>query len=416
MPLRLPYSMSGRKVLMLTSTIPRWPHDSTPRFILDLAVNLSKLGWQINVIAPGCRGARAVEDLEGVTIHRFSYMAPPSLQTLCYDGGIMPNVRANPARTALVPPFFAAAIIATRRLIRRFKPALVHAHWIVPMGLVATLAIPRSIPLVITVHGSDALDLRGSILARLKSRVLARADIVTCNGSKTEQAVALLAPPGKHIVRIPMGTEQPEPGTTHGIALPENRFTVLFAGRLFSGKGLDDLLEALVAFNTKERPFLLVVGTGPEERRLKRHALDLGIEADVAFLGGLEHARLLALMRDVKVVVVPTRSTELIEGQGLVIAEAMLAETPVIATFGGGAEDQVRDGKTGLLVPPANPAAIQTALLKLMEHPVWARKVGEAARIYARENLTWQVSARAFAALYQQSVLPCHSRERFYGK
>src|SRR5262245_33496620 len=200
--------MSGRKVLMLTSTLPRWSDDSTPRFVLDLAVNLSKLGWQIDVIAPACQGARAVEDLEGVTVHRFSYMVPPSLQTLCYEGGIMPNIRANPAKAALVPPFLSAAFIAARRPIRALKPTLVHAHWMVPMGLVATLAAPHSIPLIVTVHGSDALDLRGGILDRLKSIVLARADIITCNGFKTEQAITRLVPPGKRIVRIPMGAKE----------------------------------------------------------------------------------------------------------------------------------------------------------------------------------------------------------------
>src|SRR5262245_59459721 len=92
---------AGRKVLMLTSTLPRWSDDATPRFVLDLAVNLSKLGWQINIMAPRCQGARAIEVLEGIRAHRFSYMVPPSLQTLCYDGGIMPNIRANPARVTL---------------------------------------------------------------------------------------------------------------------------------------------------------------------------------------------------------------------------------------------------------------------------------------------------------------------------
>ena len=395
--------MTDRKILMLTSTLPRWPHDSTRRFVLDLAINLSDLGYQIDVIAPGCQGARAIEDLEGVTVHRFSYMVPLSLQKLCYDGGIMPNIRANPAKVALVPPFFAAAIIATRRLIRQVKPALLHAHWIVPMGLVATVAAPCSIPLVVTVHGSDALDLRGGILDPLKARVLSRANIITCNGSKTEQAIARLVPPGKRIVRIPMGAGQAEPGIMHGIALQEHRFTILFAGRLFRGKGLDDLLEALAAFSPGERPFLLIAGTGPDEGRLKARALKLGLRTDVAFLGGLGHARLLALMQDVKVVVAPTRSTEWIEAQGLVIAEAMFAGTPVIATSGGGAEDHVRDGKTGLLVPPADPAAIQTALSQLLSNPTRAYEIGEGGRTYARENLTWQASARAFAVLYNQA-------------
>lgn len=392
----------GNNVLMLTSTLPRWRGDSTPGFVLDLAANLVELGWPIDLLAPGCMGAASVERMEGTTIHRFPYMIPSSMQTLCYDGGIMPNIRSNRGKSVLVPPFIVSAIIATRRLISRLKPALIHAHWIVPMGFVAALAAPRSIPLAVTNHGSDVLDLGGSILNRLKSRVLARADIITCNGSITEAAVANLVPPGTRITRIPMGAKSADSGTDHGFSLPENRFIILFAGRLFRGKGLDDLLDAMAEFGSGMRPFLLVAGTGPDEARFKMRADDLGLAADIGFLGGLDHTRLLALMQDVNAVVVPTRNTEWIEAQGLVIAEAMLAGAPTIATLSGGAEDHVQDSKTGLLVAPGDPAAIRSALARLIDDRPAARAIGQAGRQYALENLTCKASAQAFHELYSQ--------------
>lgn len=394
---------SKNNVLMLTSTLPRWKGDSTPRFVLDLAATLAEFGWRIDLLAPGYKGAAGVEAMEGTTVHRFPYVIPSSMQTLCYSGGIMPNVRSNPAKSVLVPPFLASAFIATRRLISRLKPVLIHAHWTVPMGLVAALVAPRATPVAVTVHGSDVLDLGGSILNRLKSRVLARADIITCNGSITEAAVVKLLPPGKRIMRIPMGARIAQPGTAHGVSMPAGRFIILFAGRLFRGKGLDDLLDAIADFGSGTRPFLLVAGTGPEETRFKRRAESLELASDIAFLGGLDHSRLLALMQDVNAVVVPTRNTEWIEAQGLVIAESMLAGVPTIATLSGGAEDHVQDGKTGLLVPPRDPVAIRSALTSFIEDPSAARAIGDAGRHYALGNLTWKASARAFDTLYYQA-------------
>ena len=385
---------------MLTSTLPRWPGDSTPRFVLDVAVGLAKLGWDIEALAPGCAEARSQDEIDGVAIRRFAYAWPESLQTLCYGGGILPNVRAKRARLALVPGFMAAAIAATRRRLSAHKPDLVHAHWIVPMGLVAALAVPSGVPLVLTVHGSDVLDMNGGVMDAVRRRVLARAN-VTCNGSRTEAAITPLLASGKRVVRIPMGARGPEASDAHGLALPQDRFKVAFAGRLFRGKGLDDVLDAVASFAPGERPVLFVAGTGPEADRFAARAASLGIAADVRFLGGMTHGPLLALLRDVDAVVVPTRNTEWIEAQGLVVAEAMFAGTPVIATTGGGAEDHVEDGRTGLLVPPADPAAIHDALARLMAEPERARAMAKAAQAYARDHLSWPASAQAFDSVYR---------------
>jgi glycosyltransferase involved in cell wall biosynthesis len=112
-------------------------------------------------------------------------------------------------------------------------------------------------------------------------------------------------------------------------------------------------------------------------------------------------------MTDVNVVVMPTRTNEWVEAQGLVIAEAMLAGTPVIGTTGGGAEDHIVHETTGLLVPPAAPAAISSALGHLMSRRDRARQMAEAASAYAEKTLTWDSTARAFDGVYR-SLSPPH--------
>ena len=387
---------------MPTSTLPRWSGDSTPRFVLDLAAQVRATGVGVRVLAPAFPGAASTEQLDSVDIERFSYALPAGLQTLCYDGGMLPNLRAHPLRWGLVPGFMAAALLAVRRAIHRWQPDIVHAHWVLPMGLVAVLAAPRHVPVVVTVHGSDVLDLQGGALERLKAFVLSRASLVTCNGSIPRAALAQLGVPEAKIRQIPMGAAAPAADATHGLALPADRFKLLFAGRLFRGKGLDDLLAALALLDEADRPLLLVAGTGPEEARFRAAARELGIGDPVRFLGGLEHGRLLALMRAVDAVVVPTRNTEWIEAQGLVVAEAMLAGTPVIATRGGGPEDHIRDGVNGLLVPPVDPRALATAIDRVRQNPARATAMAEAGHRYAADHLSWSACAQAFAEVYGQ--------------
>jgi hypothetical protein len=84
--------MTGRTVLTLTSTLPRWQGDPTPCFVLDVAAGLAKLGWD-EALAPGYAGAAARDEIDGVAIHRFCYGWPASLQLLCYGGGMLPNLR-----------------------------------------------------------------------------------------------------------------------------------------------------------------------------------------------------------------------------------------------------------------------------------------------------------------------------------
>jgi len=343
-----------------------------------------------------------MEVLEGVAVHRFTYAVPAGLQALCYGGGILPNIRANPLKVALVPSFMGAALSVSRRLVARLKPDIVHAHWIVPMGLIGAAAVPRATPFVLTVHGSDALDLKGGMLSRLKKSVLKRADAITCNGSRTEAAVSALTGSSNKITRIPMGASSLIADVGHELELDPKRFHVLFAGRLFRGKGLDDLLDALAGFEPALRPRLLVVGTGPEAESSKAKAIALNIATDVDFLGGIEHRRLLALMADVDAVVMPTRTNEWVEAQGLVAVEAMVAGTPVIATTGGGAEDHIVHEVSGLLVPPASPSAIAAALRHLIAQPGRARQMAATASEYAETALSWDSSARAFDRVYRE--------------
>src|SRR4051812_924330 len=83
-----------KKVLVLASTFPRWKNDTTPPFVFELEKRLIK-DFDINVIAPHYPGAKKYEVIENLKIYRFQYFWPAKFQKLCYDGGILPNLKKN---------------------------------------------------------------------------------------------------------------------------------------------------------------------------------------------------------------------------------------------------------------------------------------------------------------------------------
>jgi len=92
------------------------------------------------------------------------------------------------------------------------------------------------------------------------------------------------------------------------------------------------------------------------------------------------------------------------EPLGIVNLEAMACETAVVASAVGGIPEVVEDGVTGLLVPPADPEALATAVNELVADPERARQMGVAGRRRAVEQFSWRAVAERTAELYEQLV------------
>ena len=125
-------------ILVLTSTYSRWKNDTEPKFVDYLCQSLAKENT-VHVIAPHARNAATEELLDGIKVFRFRYFLEP-WQTLAYDGGILPNLKEKPLRFLLIPFFLASQWLLAVRLLRRHHYDIIHAHWIIPQGLVAILA------------------------------------------------------------------------------------------------------------------------------------------------------------------------------------------------------------------------------------------------------------------------------------
>jgi glycosyltransferase involved in cell wall biosynthesis len=140
----------------------------------------------------------------------------------------------------------------------------------------------------------------------------------------------------------------------------------------------------------------VLVGDGGERAALERLAAELALDGRLAFTGWSEEAR--AQLASFDVFVLPSRY----EGFPLAVVEAMMAGLPVVASDVGSVREAVRDGATGLLVPPNDPGALAAAVGRLLADPGRAREMGRAGRRLALERYTAAAMARSFECLYDE--------------
>lgn len=382
------------KVLFLTHSYPRRSGDAPGSFILRLARALADEGAHVHVLAPAGSGAASREVLDGIPVQRFRY-APSRFETLAYTGSMAQDVATSwSARLALVG-YMGADMMLTVASRRDLRPDIVHAHWWFPSGVVARVAArPSRTPLVTTLHGTDVRVARKVAASRpLFRSVLAASACVTTVSSWLAREVAEMAPGVvPEIAPMPVATERFTPRGSR------ERARLLFAGRLNRQKGLDHLLRALAAM--KQLAMLDVVGEGAEEQSLKRLASELGVSDRVVWHGQLDQDGLVRMYQSATALVVP--STD--EGLGLVAAEALLCETPVVAFRSGGLTDIVKHGATGILVNPGDTAELGHALDSLLSSPEHARDLGRAGRSFAAAAFSPETAGRRYADIYRKAL------------
>jgi glycosyltransferase involved in cell wall biosynthesis len=331
------------RVAVLTTSYPRFPGDGAGRFVADAVGHVRARGVDVEVVGP----------------EQYRHYG------IAYGYGMLGNLRRQPWLALFVPPLFAGFV----RVARRLDADLLHAHWL-PAGWVAERS---GKPYVVQVWGTDVeLARRAPWLAR---RVLRGARLViAASNDLAERARALGA---REVRVIPGGVDVPL-----RVGEEAEPAEVLYAGRLSPEKGVLELLEAARGMN------LVVAGDGPLRDRVPMAR------------GFVPHDELQQLYARAAVVACPSRR----EGFGVACLEAMAHGCPVVATAVGGLLDLVVDGETGIVVPPRDPAALRSALERLLADPALRRRLGTAGRDRARTHFSWERVTDATLAAYAEAV------------
>ncbi|MEW5975208.1 MAG: glycosyltransferase [Acidobacteriota bacterium] len=393
-----------KTALFLTSCYPKWVGEPSGIFLHHLAKALTELGWRVIVLTPNFPGGRKEEVLEGVLVRRVSYFLP-RWQRLCYGSGILPNLRKAPWIWLQVPFYVLSMLVASLLLVRRKKIDLIHAHWLLPQGIVTRLLrVFSSVPIVMTLHGGDVFAFGGRVGRFCKGFALGKTSCCTANSLFTREAVQRIWPKTK-ITVIPMGVDLDH---FRSVALGPCRAAetpiILFVGRLVQKKGVEFLLRAMPEVLTEfPQARLVIIGDGSQRGELEALAEGLGL-GSVSFLGMIPHDKLPEHYSKATIFVGPSVVDDHgdTEGLGVVFLEAAASALPIIATGVGGISDIVIDDVTGIRVEPKNVRDLAEAIRRLLRDPDLCRRLGDAARVHAAERFSWTYTARHFSDLFDE--------------
>lgn len=390
-----------KQLLVLASTYPRWRGDHEPGFVHQLARRMTGK-FDVTVLCPHAPGAKALETMDGVNVIRYRY-APERLERLVNDGGIVTNLRRHPWMLALVPGFVISQWWTARKFIRRSRPDVVHAHWLLPQGLIAATLVTwrrAAPPFVVTSHGADLFALRGRLFQSLKRMVAGRASEITVVSEAMRSEMARLGVAMERVHVEPMGVDLMRHFTPDA-STPRAPREILFVGRLVEKKGVRYLLEAMARV-LREEPAttLLIAGFGPEREKLEVHASSLGIENSVRFLGPVSQSQLPSLYRHARLLAVPfveaTSGDQ--EGLGLVAVEALGCGCPVVA----GNVDATRIAFKGLtsvrLVDARDTQSLANAIIQTLRDP---NKILSTDLIELKKRFSWTSRADAYSKLLE---------------
>lgn len=335
--------------------------------------------------------------------------APESREVLGYGRTLEADEKVK-GGAALVTPLYALGLHrATRRQLRARRFDLVHAHWIVPNGVIAAWSV--DIPLAIGLHGSDVF--LAEKVRPAAAWALRRSRLLTgCSPELVDRVRALGFPEERSRV-IPYGVDvtafTPDPGRRRiwreKLGIPETAPLVLSVGRMATKKGFHILMEALpelLAANPEAH--VVLAGGGDLLPRFQEEALRF--PGRLHLPGPVLRDTLPDLYRAADVFVLPAvhDSKGNVDGLPNVILEAMASGLPVVASGISGVPLAVVDGETGLLVPEKDPKALTAALRRLLSAPDLAREMGERGRRRAEAALTWDAVAARYREGYGTMV------------
>jgi glycosyltransferase involved in cell wall biosynthesis len=396
---------------MLTSSYPRFEGDGVGTFVEPIAHGVAALGHEVHIVAPWHPLLDRPDREGGVRFHFFRYAPFKRLHRFGYATSLRADVALRPAAYLVTPFAVGAWWRAVRKVVRAIGTPILHAHWVVPGGLIAALSRGRA-PLVISLHGSDVFLAEANPLARAAARfTFAQAGWVTaCSDDLRRRSIDLGANADTTEI-VPYGVDtnrfKPDPlarrALGRSIAANQPDPIVLAVGRLVRKKGFEFLLEAMARLSDRwPQLSLALAGSGDLDEELRHRAGELGIARRVTFLGAVPQQQIPTWLAAATIVVVPSVRDEAgnVDGLPNTLLEALASGTPVVTTAAGGIGSVVVDGHTGSVVPERDPEALAQAIEHLLTRPAAAARLGQAARAEMCRSYTWDRVAHRFEQAY----------------
>lgn len=286
----------------------------------------------------------------------------------------------------------------------RYAPAIIHAGDLYPPGVIAMI-IKKIIglPYIVYCHGEEVTQTESyRYQPRVRNRIYRSADAVVANSEFARQNLLRIGVSAERIQKITPGVEcarfcpsapSEELVARYGL---KGKLVILTVARLIPRKGHRIALEAFAnVANEFPSAHYLIVGTGPEEPRLRQMVRDSDLNDRVTFAGHVSAHELPDIYNICDIMLMPNRQEEGgdVEGFGIVFLEANAVGKPVIGGRTGGTTEAIVNEVTGFLVDPDNAQEIAGILRRLLSNRTLREKLGEAGALRARSDFSWKTRA-----------------------
>ncbi|RLE64357.1 MAG: hypothetical protein DRJ47_07880 [Thermoprotei archaeon] len=238
---------------------------------------------------------------------------------------------------------------------------------------------------------------------------LRHADVVVSEGDlQSQEIMELFRVPKEKIFTLPDGVELDfiqkciscSKLTREELGIQDAEVVLINVNRLAPNKGVSYLIDALWILKSRNKinAKLILVGAGPEERRIKEQIKRLGLEDKVIHFKNIPDEKMFQLYTLADISVTPT----LYEGLPLVILEAMACGKPIVASNVSEVPQVVRHGENGFLVPPRDPEAIVDAILEIYNKNLF-REMGNKSKEIVKDY-DWNIIAKKAISKYEELI------------
>lgn len=356
--------------------------DSTSIHTYRWVKSLSERGCEIMLISLLKDDLSRYKNLPGVEVFSFEYdLSEKSFATQWFLGKAI----------------YFLSIKKIKKLIKYYKPDILHAHYASSFGLIG--ALTHFHPYVVSVWGSDVYEypLAGKIYRKMLEYSLRCSDYLLstshCMAKETGKYT------DKNIYITPFGVDL---NLFRPLEKSDRQsFTIGNIKSLRPVYGIDTLIRAFALLkdcNPELDLRLQIAGEGPAKGELLQLCKDLSIQNNVEFIGFIANDKLPEVYNQLDVAVFLSRK----ESFGVAAIEAMACECPVVTSNADGYLEVVEDGVSGFIVESENPAAAAQSIQRLIDDKCLRRQIGSAGRKRAETLFDWNKNVDTMLEIYRQ--------------
>lgn len=369
-----------RVAMMINGYYPRI--GGAERQLGSLAPRLQSKGLDIHILTRKYAGLSSFERVEGIPVHRLPVPGSKPIASLSYT-------------------------IAALILLKKIKPDVLHAHemFSTTTTAVATKAILKR-PVIVTAHSSgyfgDISRLKKKFLGKQRLKTFCRnVDCFVAISNLIDRELQEVGVTPEKIVHIPNAvdinlfyplTTEEKQTLQERLGLPSDSLIIIYTGRLSKEKRPENLFKVWTRIREEfPNSLLLVLGTGPQEQELKSQLSPgiqmLGKTGDVA-----------SYLQVSDLFVLPSSA----EGLPVSLLEAMACGLPAVATAVGGTPEVLENNSSGLLIPPDDLPALQSAICEMLANPALRSRMGKAGRDRVIAHYSLEMAVNKLLVLYKR--------------